>query len=52
VLASRPTGMVREGNVELVTSPVPTIGDGEVLRRTTHLAFEPAMRGWIDDRPN
>ena len=52
LLASRPTGMVAEENFELTSGEMPEIGDGEVLLRTTHLSMEPAMRGWIDDRPN
>ncbi len=49
-LRSRPIGMVEEGNFELARVPVPKPGPGEVLVRNLFLAFEPAMRGWMEDR--
>ncbi len=52
VLASRPVGMVRESDFALEEVEVPKPGDGQILVRTHWLAFEPAMRGWIDDKPN
>ena len=52
LLHARPLGMVKESDFELRTSPVPKPGDGQVLVRTRWLAFEPAMRGWMVDRPN
>ena len=44
--------MVKERDFELKESPLPVPGDGQALVRNRWLAFEPAMRGWIDDRPN
>ena len=52
LLAKRPVGMVKESDFELHTAAIPTPGDGQVLVRTRWLAFEPAMRGWMEDRPN
>ncbi|MBW2235571.1 MAG: NADP-dependent oxidoreductase [Deltaproteobacteria bacterium] len=52
LLHARPVGMVKESDFELRTSPMPKPGDGQVLVRTRWLAFEPAMRGWMVDRPN
>jgi NADPH-dependent curcumin reductase CurA len=52
LLASRPVGMLEESNFELRTVPVDTPGDGQILVRNRWLAFEPAMRGWMEDRPN
>ena len=52
LLAKRPVGMVQEGDFELVSNPIPSPGDGELLIRNRMLAFEPAMRGWMDDKPN
>jgi NADPH-dependent curcumin reductase CurA len=52
LLKSRPVGMVEESNFELVSTPIPEPGDGQLLIRNRVLAFEPAMRGWIDDKPN
>lgn len=48
-LAKRPDGMVSEDCFELATAPVPAPGEGEVVVRNVYLAFEPAMRGWIED---
>jgi len=48
-LKSRPTGMVAEENFEMVQEPVPDLGDNEFLVRNIYLAFEPAMRGWLND---
>lgn len=44
--------MVKESDFELTEAPVPTPGDNQILVRNRVLAFEPAMRGWIDDKPN
>jgi NADPH-dependent curcumin reductase CurA len=52
LLKSRPLGMVAESDFELVSTPVPSPGDGQLLIRNRLLAMEPAMRGWIDDKPN
>ncbi len=52
LLRARPVGMLKESDFELKSSPVPTPGDGQALVRTRWLAFEPAMRGWMEDRPN
>ncbi len=50
LLARRPLGMVSESDFELIERPVPEIGPGEVLARVRWLSFEPAMRGWMDER--
>ena len=52
LLKSRPVGMVKESDFELATTPIPTPGEGQLLIRNRMLAMEPAMRGWIDDKPN
>ena len=49
VLRKRPSGMVREDDFEMIESPVPEPGEDEVVVRNCYLAFEPAMRGWIED---
>jgi len=51
-LAKRPEGMVKESDFEYKEEPVPAIQDGEVLIRNLYLAFEPAMRGWLNDVPS
>ncbi len=52
LLKSRPVGMVKESDFELKSAPIPKAGAGQILVRNRWLAFEPAMRGWIDDRPS
>ncbi|MGH0033285.1 MAG: NADP-dependent oxidoreductase [Myxococcota bacterium] len=51
-LAKRPSGMVGEQNFEFVSEPAPEIGDGEYLIRVLYVSFDPAMRGWMEDRPS
>ena len=45
LLKSRPEGAPNLDNFELVRSPVPEPGDGEVLMRTRYLSLDPYMRG-------
>ncbi len=52
LLGKRPVGMVKESDFELHSAPIPKPDDGQVLVRTRWLAFEPAMRGWMEDRPS
>lgn len=52
VLVKRPVGQVDESCFALREVPIPAPAEGQMLVRTRWLAFEPAMRGWIDDRPN
>jgi hypothetical protein len=52
ILVKRPSGMVTEDCWELRESELPTLGEGEALARMRWLSFEPAMRGWMDDRPS
>ena len=51
-LARRPEGMVKTSDFEFVEEPVPALADGQLLVRNLYLAFEPAMRGWLDDVPS
>jgi len=48
-LKSRPQGWVRESDFALVETPLPEIGDGEVLLKTLYLSLDPYMRGRMDD---
>ena len=48
-LAKRPVGMVQESDFELHEEPLESVADGEILIRSLYLAFEPAMRGWLND---
>ncbi len=45
LLKSRPEGMPGLDNFELVQSPAPEPGDGEVVMRTRFLSLDPYMRG-------
>jgi NADPH-dependent curcumin reductase len=47
VLRSRPVGMPKPGDFELIESPVPAPKDGEVLCRTIYLSLDPYMRARI-----
>jgi NADPH-dependent curcumin reductase CurA len=49
-LTSRPVGLVSEANFEFVEEPLPEIGEGEYLVRNLYISFDPAMRGWMEDR--
>ena len=52
LLAARPHGMVKESDFRWNEATVPTPGEGEVLVRVLYLSFDPAMRGWMEDRPS
>lgn len=54
LLKSRPAGMVQEQNFELNEAPMPapSLEAGEFLVRNLYFSFEPAMRGWIEDKPS
>jgi NADPH-dependent curcumin reductase CurA len=47
VLRSRPVGMPKPADFDLVESPVPAPKDGEILSRTIYLSLDPYMRGRI-----
>ena len=47
VLRTRPVGMPKPGDFDLVEAPVPQPKDGEVLCRTIYLSLDPYMRGRI-----
>jgi hypothetical protein len=52
LLAARPVGMVSAANFEFRETPAPAPGPGEILVRNLFLSFDPAMRGWMEDRPS
>jgi NADPH-dependent curcumin reductase CurA len=51
-LKSRPPGMPSADNFETVDAPMPVLGDGDVLRRTTYLSLDPYMRGRMREGPS
>ena len=48
-LAARPVGMVKRGDFEFTSSPVPEPGPGQVLVRVQYVSLDPAMRGWMNE---
>jgi len=50
LLARRPVGMVEVGDFRFDEAPCPEPAEGEVLVALRWLAFDPAMRGWMEDR--
>ncbi|MGW7364544.1 NADP-dependent oxidoreductase [Streptomyces sp. NPDC054841] len=51
-LAARPLGEVTADDWEHASAPVAEPGDGCFAGRTRFISLDPAMRGWLDDRPS
>jgi NADPH-dependent curcumin reductase len=51
-LKSRPTGLIKADNFELVSQPMPVPEEAQILIRNVYLSLDPAMRGWLIDRPS
>jgi NADPH-dependent curcumin reductase CurA len=51
-LKSRPVGAPTPANFDIVDAPLPTVGDGDVLRQTKFLSLDPYMRGRMSDAPS
>jgi hypothetical protein len=49
VLRQRPKGLIQDGDLELVESPIPDLKDSEVLVRTVYLSLDPTNRTWMND---
>ena len=49
LLASRPTGWVKESDFRIVETPVPAPREGEVLIKNSYLSLDPYMRGRMND---
>ena len=52
LLRSRPAAIPQAENFEIVETPVPQPGPGQVLVRNLFLSVEPAMRGWVSAAAN
>lgn len=52
VLARRPKGPVTEKDFRLVETVLPELNDGDVEFETLFVSIDPAIRGWLDDRPS
>ena len=48
-LAARPEGAPKKSDFELVETPVPEPGEGELVARTIYLSLDPYMRGRMND---
>jgi NADPH-dependent curcumin reductase CurA len=51
-LARRPKGMPVNADFALVTEHAPELQDGQFLLRNHYASLDPAMRGWMDDKPS
>ncbi len=51
VLRRRPSGLVQPDDVELVTTEIPELADGEALIRTDAVGIDAAVRTWLDEAP-
>jgi len=52
VLANRPVGAPAPGDFRMEEGAVPTPGEGEVVVAVRTLSMDPAIRGFLDDRPS
>ncbi|HZY33098.1 MAG TPA: NADP-dependent oxidoreductase, partial [Rhodanobacter sp.] len=50
-LKTRPEGLVRREDFDLVEQPVPALKDGEVLVRVLYISMDPTNRVWMHDIP-
>ena len=50
VLSKRPQGKVGKANFEYREGRIPNPRDGRVLIKNQYLSFDPAQRGWMEDR--
>jgi hypothetical protein len=51
-LAQRPNGLPVADDWAQVAEPVPEPGANEFVVRISMISLDPAMRGWLDDRPS
>lgn len=54
IFTERPQGFVDSNTFSYREAPLPTpdLDAGEVLVKTLYLSFDPAMRGWMDEKPS
>ncbi len=54
ILNQRPSGFVDNNTFQYreLPMPQPDLAKGEVLVKNLYLSFDPAMRGWMDDKPS
>lgn len=51
-LARRPDGMPVPDDFRLVEEPTPALAEGQFLLRNHYASLDPAIRGWMDDKPS
>jgi hypothetical protein len=51
-LVARPDGSVKRSDFALSEAAVPAPAEGQVVVRVQYLSLDPAMRGWMSDRPS
>ena len=51
LLRERPSGRVDDATFELVSEPIPEIGEGEALIKTEWVSVDPTNRGWLNEAP-
>lgn len=49
ILKKRPVGDIKAGDLELVDTPIPVPGPGQILVRTLYLSLDPTNRIWMSD---
>lgn len=49
ILRKRPIGDIQPGDLELVETPIPVPGPGQLLLRTVYLSLDPTNRIWMSD---
>src|SRR3954453_20921056 len=51
-LAARPQGELKPSDWEHIATEAQEPGDGQFAGVTRAISLDPAMRGWLDDRPS
>jgi len=51
-LARRPNGLPVGADFLLINEETPLLQEGQFLLRNHYVSLDPAMRGWMDDRPS
>lgn len=47
-LAARPVGLPKRSDFSFEQTPVPALGDGQILVANRYISLDPAMRGWMN----
>lgn len=52
LLQQRPVGLPRQEDFAFIEAPVPEPATGQIVIRNVFISLDPAIRGWMDDRPS